>query len=78
MHSTNVILDSGLSYALVPSKDIKAISSLLSKSQINCQPDEYDIKERGANLAFWKCTGCSSENYSHVDSLTISIGGKEF
>lgn len=40
MSSTNVIIDSGLSYALVPSRDIKAISSLLLKSNINCQPDE--------------------------------------
>jgi hypothetical protein len=38
--SSNVILDSGLSYALIPSRDIKAITQLLNdKYGLSCSRD---------------------------------------
>ena len=55
----NVILDSGLSYALIPSKDVKAISDHLQKSHgINCKIDSLEAKAN-KNLAFQNCEGCS-------------------
>ena len=48
IQSTNVLLDSGLSYALIPSKDVTAIAEAIEKiSGVNCKPDNYEIEQHG-------------------------------
>jgi hypothetical protein len=77
--SSNVILDTGLSYALIPSKDIKAMTDLLNSNYgISCSRDLSDVKENGANLAFPRCKGCTSENYKKVEDMYFKLGGQDF
>lgn len=76
--STNVIIDSGLSYALIPSRDVQAISALIkNQSGIDCKVDQEEIKSKGSNLAFWRCDECSQDNFQKVQSLVFQVGGKE-
>mmetsp|Transcript_20115 Transcript_20115/g.30880 ORF Transcript_20115/g.30880 Transcript_20115/m.30880 type:complete len:87 (+) Transcript_20115:60-320(+) len=58
--SRNVLLDSGLSYSLVPKKDVDAVAGLLLQNYgISCKRDEGEVKERGSSLAFYTCWKCS-------------------
>lgn len=67
-----------MSYALIPSKDVQAISALIkNQSSIDCQPDQEEIKSKGSNLAFWHCQECTQENFNKVQSLVFQVGGKE-
>lgn len=74
--STNAILDSGLSYALVPSRDVKVLSQLVKdQSKIDCKAAKG---EEQSNVAFYHCESCSEANLAKVPSLHLNLGGKDF
>lgn len=74
--SSNVIIDTGLSYALIPSKDVQTIAKLIKTNyDIDCKIDKDEIATRGSNLAFQTCDYCSDANYKRIQPLNIMIGG---
>jgi len=77
--SSNVILDSGLSYALIPSHDIKVMMQLLNdKYGLSCARDQFDVEQNGGNLAFPTCSGCNKTNYDKVEDFKFKLGGQDF
>lgn len=72
--SKNVIIDSGLSYAMIPTKDVNTITQLIQdQSGINCHLTEEEKKERG-NLAFAECKQCDDKSLAKLSDLTLKLG----
>jgi hypothetical protein len=60
------LIDSGLSYAILPGRDVKIISDMLfNHSGISCS-----MEEKGA-LNFPECTGCDTNKLPNLQ-FTIS------
>jgi hypothetical protein len=54
--STNVLLDTGLSYSMVPAKDVAFISKLLEDHYgIICHTSREELETRGSSLAHSIC-----------------------
>jgi hypothetical protein len=65
------LIDSGLSYAILPGRDVKTIVDLLQEKEgITCNMGE----EKGA-LSFPECTGCDTNK---LPSLNITLADKQF
>lgn len=70
MDSKHLILDSGLSYALIPSEDFKALTTLLSKSYgVTCAASAEAQKDKAQVNA----SSCTCKDYSTLPALKFSI-----
>jgi len=68
--SKHLILDSGLSYALIPSEDFKALTTLLNKSYgVTCAASAEAQKDKAQVNA----SSCSCKDYSALPALKFSI-----
>lgn len=66
--SHHMILDSGLSYALIPSADFKALTEMLSKNyNVNCKGDSSKDKF-SAQVA---SSSCECKDYNSLPSLKM-------
>jgi hypothetical protein len=68
--SKHLILDSGLSYALIPSEDFKALTTLLSKSYgVTCAASAEAKKDKAQVNA----SSCTCKDYTALPALKFSI-----
>jgi hypothetical protein len=66
--SQHMILDSGLSYALIPSADFKALTEMLSTNYgVNCQTDSKKDKF----TAQVSSSSCTCKDYNSLPSLKM-------
>ena len=66
------MLDTGLSYALVPQADVTAVAKALMGYNIKCDPPGYT-----GHLELYKCQ-CQSESMKSLPPLQLFIGGQYF
>lgn len=68
--SKHMILDSGLSYALIPSADYKALTQMIESNYgVKCTADK-DKQQYGAQVA---SSDCSCKDYDSVPSLKMQL-----
>lgn len=67
--STQMMLDSGLSYNMVPQEDITLIEDALKDQGIACK------EQHGGDLDLYECE-CSQESYDKLKPLETKIGDK--
>lgn len=67
--SKHLILDSGLSYALIPSDDYKVITTTLAKYGVDCKANG----EAQANKAQVSSSSCSCKDYQSLPALKFNI-----
>lgn len=70
--SEKIMLDTGLTYALVPSKDVDSVAKSLRGYSIECTPPTFTGK-----LGLYQCT-CSSGSFNSLKPLQLFIGGQYF
>jgi len=63
------MLDSGLSYSMVPQEDIDLIEVALNDKGIKCQ------ENHNGGLDLYECS-CTDEAYAQLKPLQTNIGGK--
>lgn len=71
--SERIMMDTGLTYALVPSDDVESISKSLMGYSITCKPPGFTGK-----LGLYVCDGCGDSSYKSLPPLELFIGGKYF
>ena len=70
LRSTQVMLDSGLSYSMVPVEDIAQIEKSLADQGIPCEENHT-----GDNLELYQCE-CSDEKIKALKPFTFKAGEK--
>jgi len=71
--SEKIMLDTGLTYALVPSDDVKSVAKSLMGYSLNCEPPAFKD-----DLSLYKCSGCTPGNLNSLKPIELFIGGKYF
>lgn len=71
--SERIMLDTGLTYALVPVDDVKAVSKALAGYSLTCQEPQFTGK-----LGLYQCSQCHDGNFKSLAPIQLSIGGKYF
>ena len=67
------MLDTGLTYALVPTTDVESVAKALMGYSLQCQ-----APGRTGALGLYKCSGCTEGNFSSLKPIELFIGGKYF
>ena len=67
------MLDTGLTYALVPSSDVESVAKALMGFSVKCEPPG-----RTGQLSLYECSNCSDSNFSSLKPIELFIGGKYF
>ncbi len=62
--SERIMLDTGVTYALVPKEDVNALAKALMGFSINCQAPENFLK-----LGTFSCSGCTEGNYKSLKPI---------
>ena len=63
------MLDTGLSYSMVPQEDISLIEASLKSQGIEC------VEQQSGGLDLYECS-CDQETYNKLQPLQTSVGGK--
>ena len=66
------MLDTGLTYALVPKKDVTSIAKALAGYNIKCRKSTFT-----GSLELYKCD-CDAGSYSSLKPIQLLIGGQYF
>ena len=66
------MLDTGLTYALVPSLDVTSVAKALLGYSIDCKPPTFT-----GSLGLYTCE-CSTGSYQSLTPLQLFIGGQYF
>ena len=69
--SERIMMDTGLSYALVPKEDLKAVAKGLMGYSLNCNEPDFTGK-----LGLYRCTSCSNGNYKSLAPIQLLIDNK--
>jgi hypothetical protein len=72
--SEKIMLDTGLTYALVPTEDVEGVAKALMGFAIKCEPPG----RTGKDLSLYQCTSCSDSNFKALKPIQLFIGGKYF
>jgi hypothetical protein len=70
--SEKIMLDTGLSYNLVPKDDVESVAKALMGYGIECKPPSFTGK-----LELYKCK-CFSDNLKSLQPIQLFIGGQFF
>ena len=70
--SEKIMLDTGLTYALVPKDDVAAVAKSLMGYSIQCQEPQNT-----GHLGLYQCE-CSQGSYNSLQPLQLFIGGQYF
>jgi len=70
--SEKIMLDTGLTYALVPSADVESVAKALMGYTIKCEAPSYT-----GHLGLYTCE-CSQESYGSLKPIQLFIGGQYF
>lgn len=63
------MIDSGLSYSMVPQEDINSIENALAQQGVKCEEDH------NGGLDLYEC-GCPDEQYANLKPLETQVSGK--
>lgn len=69
--SERIMMDTGLSYALVPKTDLAAVAKGLMGYSLNCEEPQFTGK-----LGLYRCSSCSNGNYNSLAPIQLLIENK--
>lgn len=69
--SERIMLDTGLSYALVPTADVAAVAKGLMGYSLKCEAPSFT-----GQLGLYRCSACSNGNYNSLAPIQLLINNK--
>lgn len=63
--SEKIMLDTGLTYALVPSKDVESLAKALQGYSLNCEAPSKNI----GGLGLYTCSKCYKSNFKSLKPI---------